>query len=97
MLSAVRSARWELPWGLHDLHAAAEPVPPCPLILALPSWDDYLGIALDEIISMAGFAQVQRRTERLLANLARIAPPRRLLAIETRLGRVRASVGASAG
>jgi Sulfatase len=55
---------------------------------------NYLGVALDEIISMAtGSAQVQRRTEHLLANLARIAPPQRLPGIDTRLERVRASAG----
>lgn len=67
------------------------------LILALPSWDDYLGTALDEIISMAtGSAQVYRRIERLLGNLARIAPAQRLPAIKTRLERVHPSVGTPA-
>jgi Predicted membrane protein (DUF2254) len=68
------------------------------LILALPSWEDYLGTALDEIISMAtGSVQVQRRTERLLANLAGIAPPQQFPGIQTRPERISASVGTSAG
>lgn len=76
-----------------DLDAARTPGTGHRLIMALPGWDDYLGTALDETISSAaGSIQVRRRIERLLGNLARIAPAQRLPAIQTRLEGVRASV-----
>lgn len=75
-----------------DLDAGQRPGTAGRLILALPSWDDYLGVALDEIISIASASvQVRRRLEQLLGELARIAPAQRRAAVETRLDQVRAS------
>jgi uncharacterized membrane protein len=53
--------------------------------LVLPTWDDYLAIALDEIIALPGHSpNVSRRILRLLDDLTRIAPPRRRSALQTR-------------
>lgn len=62
------------------------------VILVTPSWDDYLAVALDEVISIAGgFAQVRYRLERLLENLIRIVPAQRRAPAQVRLQRIRAS------
>jgi uncharacterized membrane protein len=63
------------------------------VVVNLPTWEEYVGLAVDEIISMgSGSLQVQRRLERLLEDLAALAPPQRRAAVECRLALVRASV-----
>jgi uncharacterized membrane protein len=61
------------------------------LVLKLPSWDDYLGVALDEIISIGvGSILVRRRVCLLLEGLLGLAPPQRRAPIEVRLESVSA-------
>jgi uncharacterized membrane protein len=63
------------------------------VVVNLPTWEEYLGLAVDEIISMgSGSIQVQRRLERLLEDVAALTPPQRRSAVERRLAQVRASV-----
>jgi uncharacterized membrane protein len=46
--------------------------------LVLPTWDQYLAVALDEIIALPGLLpSVSHRLTQLLDNLAAIAPPGR--------------------
>lgn len=53
--------------------------------LVLPTWDDYLAAALDEIIALPALSpNVSRRILRLLDELTAIAPPRRRSAIDAR-------------
>jgi uncharacterized membrane protein len=53
--------------------------------LVLPTWDDYLAVALDEIIALpAASPNVSRRILRLLDELAAITPPSRKSALEAR-------------
>src|SRR5262249_59701566 len=48
------------------------------VILCLPSWDDYLAVALDEIIALPSLSpNVTGRLVRLLDGLAAITPPNR--------------------
>ena len=56
------------------------------VLLALPGWDDYVALAVDEIVE-AGAAQVRirRRIERLLRDLAALAPENRRAPLQTRL------------
>lgn len=57
--------------------------------LVLPSWDDYLSVALDEILALPALSpHVRRRIARLLDELAAIAPPQRLAEIELRRTRL---------
>ena len=54
------------------------------------SWEDYVGVALDETIDASGSqTQVRRRIERLLTELLAIAPAGRQESLQTRLGRTR--------
>jgi uncharacterized membrane protein len=56
------------------------------LLLRLPSWDDYVSVSLDEIIANVGSSPlVRRRIERLLTELAAIAPADREEALRARL------------
>lgn len=53
--------------------------------LVLPTWEDYLAVALDEIIALpAASPNVSRRILRLLDELGRITPPSRRLALDAR-------------
>jgi uncharacterized membrane protein len=53
--------------------------------LVLPTWEDYVAVALDEIIALrASSANVSRRILRLLDELAVITPPSRRSALEAR-------------
>ena len=53
--------------------------------LVLPTWDDYLAVALDEIIALPALSpNVSRRILRLLDELAVITPPSRQPEIEAR-------------
>jgi len=56
------------------------------VLLALPGWDDYVALAVDEIVE-AGTAQVRirRRVERLLRDLMALAPESRRATLEVRL------------
>ncbi|MGZ6725343.1 MAG: DUF2254 family protein, partial [Solirubrobacteraceae bacterium] len=53
--------------------------------LVLPTWDDYLAVALDELIALPTLSpNVSRRILRLLDELAAITPPNRRSALEAR-------------
>jgi uncharacterized membrane protein len=53
--------------------------------LVPPTWDDYLAVALDEIIALPELSpNVSRRVLRLLDDLAAITPPSRRSALEAR-------------
>lgn len=60
------------------------------VLLPLPRWEEYVGLALDEVIG-AGLAsiQVRARLDRLLQELMAIAPPQRRDALQRRLHAVR--------
>ena len=62
------------------------------VVVNLPTWEEYVGLALDEIISI-GLAslQVRRRLERLLEDVAALSPLQRRPAVERRLTQVTAS------
>jgi uncharacterized membrane protein len=58
------------------------------VVLALPSWDDYLRIALDDLIeSGSASPMVLLRARALLSGLLAPAPPQRKPSIAWRLGR----------
>jgi uncharacterized membrane protein len=58
------------------------------VLLRLPTWDDYVGVALDETIASSGSSeQVRRRVDRLLTELAAIAPAARREALQARRAR----------
>lgn len=58
------------------------------VLLRLPTWEDYVGVALDETIAMSDSSwQVRRRGDRLLTELVAIAPPGRLESLQARLER----------
>jgi hypothetical protein len=51
-----------------------------------PTWEEYVGLALDEVISIGtGSLPVRRRLKRLLEDVADQAPPERRPAVERRL------------
>jgi len=55
------------------------------ITLVLPTWEDYLAVALDEIIALREVSpNVSRRILRLLDELEEIAPPRRHPALAAR-------------
>jgi uncharacterized membrane protein len=54
--------------------------------LRLPTWDDYVGVALDEIIAIGSSSvQVERRMARLLADLAAVVRSGRQKPLQARL------------
>jgi uncharacterized membrane protein len=58
------------------------------VVLALPSWDDYLGIGLDDLIeSASGSPMVLLRARALLTTLLNAAPPARQPPLTRRLQR----------
>jgi hypothetical protein len=58
------------------------------VVLALPSWDDYLQISLDDLIeASSGSPMVLQRARALLADLLDAAPPPRRSSITWRLRR----------
>ena len=66
------------------------------VVVKLPPWEEYVGLALDEIISVGlSSIQVGRRVERLLENLVALAPPQRQASVMRRLMLVRASANAA--
>lgn len=59
------------------------------VLLRLPTWEDYVGVALDETIAISGSsAQVRRRVDRLLTDLVAIAPPGRRECLQACLERM---------
>jgi hypothetical protein len=59
------------------------------VVLALPSWDDYLQIALDDLIeSSSQSPMVLLRTRAMLTSLLNAAPPQRQQSIASRLRHV---------
>jgi uncharacterized membrane protein len=63
------------------------------LQLRLPTWDDYLTVAVDEIIATASSSwPVQRRVDRLLTELIAIAPTERAEALRARMERAQPQV-----
>lgn len=63
------------------------------LVIALPTWDDFLRLALDEIRSYgAGSVQVMRRMKALIANLLVTLPPERHPGLRKWEQRVHASI-----
>ena len=55
------------------------------VILAVPTWEQFVGVALDEVIGLSPISvQVQNRLHRLFDNLARAIPPERWPALQER-------------
>jgi uncharacterized membrane protein len=62
------------------------------VVVNMPTWEEYVGIALDEIIIVGSASlQVRRRLKRLLEDVVALAPPQRRAAAERRLTQVTAS------
>ena len=62
--------------------------------LVLPTWEDYLAVALDEIIALpAPSPNVSRRIQRLLDELGTITPPSRRPALDARRRQINPSDG----
>ena len=58
------------------------------VLLALPDWDDYVALAVDEIVEAgAGQVRIRRRLERLLRDLLALAPESRRAAAASAPGR----------
>jgi uncharacterized membrane protein len=56
------------------------------VLLPLPSWGDYVGLAVDGLIDMgANYVQVRRRLDRLLRDLLALAPASRRAPLQIRL------------
>lgn len=56
------------------------------VLLRLPTWDEYLGVAVDEIaVAARGVPTVERRVAKLLAHLRVAAPRSRLPALDRRI------------
>jgi hypothetical protein len=59
------------------------------VLLTLPSWDDYVALAVDEITEAgAGHARIRQRLERLLRDLLALAPEGRREPLRLRLDRL---------
>jgi uncharacterized membrane protein len=64
------------------------------VVLKLPTWEDYVSVALDEIVSIdSSSIHVHRRLGRLLQELDAVAPPQQREPIQRRLAAVSAHVG----
>jgi uncharacterized membrane protein len=56
------------------------------VLLALPSWEDYVALAVDEIAEAgAGQARIRRRVDRLLRDMIALAPASRRAPLQVRL------------
>ena len=80
-----------LPLSPRDLDVAevADDTGTVRVVLALPSWDDYLQIALDDLIeSSSQSPMVLLRTRAMLTSLLNAAPPQRQQSIAWRLRHV---------
>jgi uncharacterized membrane protein len=56
------------------------------VLLALPGWDDFVALAVDEIVEAgAGNVRIRRRVERLLRDLVALAPEQRRTPLQARL------------
>jgi uncharacterized membrane protein len=79
-----------VPLASRDLDVAeiADDAGAVKVVLALPSWDDYLRIALEDLIEAASRSpMVLLRARALLAGLADVAPPQRRSPVTWRLHR----------
>ncbi|HEY4828677.1 MAG TPA: hypothetical protein VIH85_18030, partial [Solirubrobacteraceae bacterium] len=64
------------------------------VVLKLPTWEDYVSVALDEVIGMGlDSVHVRRRVYRLLEDLLAAAPPEHHAAVEARLESVATRFG----
>ena len=64
------------------------------VVLKLPTWEDYVSVALDEVIGMRlDSVHVCRRVYRLLEDLLAVAPPEHHAAVEARLESVARRLG----
>jgi uncharacterized membrane protein len=71
-----------------DVAEVADDAGAVKVVLALPSWDDYLRIALDDLIeSSSRSPMVLLRAQALLAGLLNVAPPQRRSLVAWRLHR----------
>ena len=62
------------------------------VLLVLPSWEDYVALAIDEIVEAgAGQVRIRRRVARLLRDLLALAPPSRRAPLQVRLDELAAS------
>jgi uncharacterized membrane protein len=62
------------------------------VLLALPGWDDYVALAVDEIVEAgADHMRIRRRVERLLRDLIALAPEQRRAPLQLRLNELHAS------
>lgn len=62
------------------------------VLLTLPDWDDYVALALDEIVEVgAQHSRIRRRIERLLEDLIALAPEARRTPLRVRLDHLFAS------
>jgi uncharacterized membrane protein len=56
------------------------------VLLALPAWDDYVALAVDEVVEVAADnVRIRRRVEGLLRDLVALAPESRRAPLQTRL------------
>jgi hypothetical protein len=56
------------------------------MLFAVPGWDEYVALAVDEIVEAgAGNVRIRRRVERLLQDLNALAPEQRRAPLQTRL------------
>jgi uncharacterized membrane protein len=56
------------------------------VLLTLPTWDDYVALAVDEIVEAdAGHVRIRRRVQRLLRDLIALAPASRRATLQIRL------------
>jgi uncharacterized membrane protein len=73
-----------------DVSAADDSEGNTRVLLKLPTWEEYVALAVDEVISMGSDSiQVRTRLERLLEDLVALAPPDRRPALEQRLRQIR--------
>ena len=87
----LRLGRSNLDVGVfHDRHGSVR------VIVPVPSWDDFLNLAFDEISAYgATSVQVMRRMNALVSDLLQAVPAERRPALERWHGRLRRSVSAS--
>jgi uncharacterized membrane protein len=66
------------------------------VVLTLHTWDEYVNVALDEIIGLRiSSIQVSGRLDRLLADLLAIAPPQHRASVERRRAMLSVRAGAA--
>jgi uncharacterized membrane protein len=88
VLDTIQSLLVPLASRALDVAEIADDAGTVKVVLALPSWDDYLRIALDDLIESASRSpMVLLRARALLAGLLEAAPPQRRSSITWRLHR----------